>query len=155
MVAPSFQERQPASEGGGVLTADQGPKSPLWLDCRGLARNFPPFLSNVLIKKRLRRSRELKPTHDDGWIMAIGCAREKMTRLSSRNRWIGVAHDLDPVEVRRRIRGKTGLRSMIRRPSWQTSPSETGCLFALQAQCGGFSSAPVLFQTRPCSDTDL
>ena len=99
----------------------------------GKEESFPPFLSDVLIKKRLWRSRELEPTHekvkyispswldhghwvwreDDTFVLTkaviTGTTRPQ---LDDGAVWIGVADDLDPLEVRRRIRGKAALRSM-------------------------------------------
>ena len=87
--------------------------------------NHPPFLSKVLIRKRYWRSRELEPTQEEvlylgpswvnhgHWVEREGGA-QVLTRMimhglkeaPTEDQWIGLEDSLNPLEERRRLRGK-------------------------------------------------
>ena len=92
---------------------------------------FPPFLSEVLMKKRWWQAGDLDPTHEVRYLCP-SCAdhghwviREDGTKALTRSVirgttqpvtkevWYGLMEEMDPVEVRRRLRGKTPMRKMM------------------------------------------
>ena len=90
----------------------------------------PPFLSEVYVRKRFWRSKELEPTQekvlyvgpswiDHGhWIERSGGSKA-LTRIVISNlakppndqHWIALEDDMNPVEQRRRLREKTAVRA--------------------------------------------
>ena len=92
----------------------------------------PPFLSEVLMKKRWWQSGELDPTHekvrylcpswqDHGHWVIREDGTKALTRSVIRGTvkpvseevWYGLMEELDPVTVRRRLRGKTPMRKLM------------------------------------------
>ena len=92
---------------------------------------FPPFLSEVLMKKRWWQSGDLDPTHEkvrylcpswadhghwvirqDGTKALTRSIIRGTTQPLSEEIWYGLMEEMDPVVVRRRLRGKTPMRKM-------------------------------------------
>ena len=99
----------------------------------GLKKTFPPFWAEVLVKKRRWDAQQMEPTmekvryiapspwnyghwvqkEDGSFIVTRFCIASTVTPVTD-EAWIGLERQgRDPLEVRRRIRGKTTVRMMM------------------------------------------
>ena len=97
----------------------------------GKKDNSPPFLSKVLIRKRYWRVQELGPTQEEatyiapswvhhghwiqrqnGEITLVRMVMKGLTEPITDEHWIGIEDSLNPIEERRRIRGKVAVQGL-------------------------------------------
>ena len=103
----------------------------------------PPFLQEVLVRKRYWRVKELGPTqekvryiapswvHHGHWVerengetMLVRMVMKSLTEPIEDRHWIGLEDDMNPIEERRRLRGKVSVHALRKQEEEAESQEE-------------------------------